>query len=335
VSRRLAEIPNEKIVELAGRILAEFPSDPLRAAVEKLDGTRRVTELTRTKIAECLNGYELGGKRDLIDMLLRHWPSIGDPGSSEDNPLDYSLADDIGRHAIRFPDWENSVVLEKVGFLSCSQAKLFEFLEDIVHPIRRDDEEQEQIVSSLDSLLRRDGYCFVRTRFESGHPLYEIQKTAVAGVQPADGLISAVLKSYDEEGVHEAWSKALDRRASDPQGAITAARTLIETVCKHILDEAGEAYNASDNLQALYRKTAQCMQLAPDQHSEEMFRKILGGCHTVVGTIAELRNSLGDSHGQGKRRVRPTSRHAELAVNLAGSMATFLVATWNERQSVT
>jgi hypothetical protein len=29
--------------------------------------------------------------------------------------------------------------------------------------------------------------------------------------------------------------------------------------------------------------------------------------------------------------VKPKARHAELAVNLAGTMAAFLVATWKER----
>ncbi len=33
----------------------------------------------------------------------------------------------------------------------------------------------------------------------------------------------------------------MERRATDPEGAITAARTLLETVCKHILDEQGLA----------------------------------------------------------------------------------------------
>jgi hypothetical protein len=30
--------------------------------------------------------------------------------------------------------------------------------------------------------------------------------------------------------------------------------------------------------------------------------------------------------------VKPKPRHAELAVNLAGTMASFLVATWREQQ---
>ena len=44
-----------------------------------------------------------------------------------------------------------------------------------------------------------------------------------------------------------------------------------------------------------------------------------------------IRNIAGDAHGQGRRPVKPTPRHADLAVNLAGSMAALLVATWLEQ----
>lgn len=54
---------------------------------------------------------------------------------------------------------------------------------------------------------------------------------------------------------------------------------------------------------------------------------ILGGCSAVVNGLGTLRNKLGDAHGQGKIPVTPAARHAELAVNLAGSLALFLVST--------
>ncbi len=148
---------------------------------------------------------------------------------------------------------------------------------------------------------------------------------------PADAAISEVLSSFDLEGVHRAWERALSRRDEDPESAITAARTLLETVCKRILDEAKQTYG-DDDLPKLYGKTAKVLNLSPSQHTEEVFRAILGGCHTVVQNLGTLRNRLGDAHGQGRNPVRPAPRHATLAVNLAGSMATFLVETWKSQQ---
>lgn len=148
---------------------------------------------------------------------------------------------------------------------------------------------------------------------------------------PVDPIVSDVLQNFDADGVHKVWSKALERRHNDPEGAITSARTLLETVCKRVLDETGNAYDDKDDLPALYRGVAMLLKIAPSQHTEEIFKRILGGATSVVEGLGSLRNKVGDAHGHGKKGVRPSARHAQLAVNLAGTMATFIVQTWNER----
>lgn len=151
---------------------------------------------------------------------------------------------------------------------------------------------------------------------------------------PGADMISEALLSFDESGVHRAWQKALQRSAEDPEGAITAARTLLESVCKHILEDGEDApsYGQSDDLPKLYRAASERLNLAPSQHSEEAFKRILGGCASVVEGLGSLRNKVGDAHGQGKRPVRVQPRHAHLAVNLAGAMAAFLVETAEARK---
>ena len=117
----------------------------------------------------------------------------------------------------------------------------------------------------------------------------------------------------------------------DPEGAITAARTLLETVCKYVLDDTGAPYPDDADLPKLWALAAEQLNLAPHQHQEGVFTAILGNCQAVVNNLGAIRNRVGDAHGQGRRPVKPKARHAELAVNLAGTMAAFLVATWKER----
>ena len=148
---------------------------------------------------------------------------------------------------------------------------------------------------------------------------------------PSDEPINQMLNKVDAPHVAAAWQKALERRASDPTGAITSARTLIETVCKHILDEQKVNYSDTDDLPTLYRLTADSLNLSPSQHTEQLFRQILGGCQTVVEGLGAICNRHGDAHGTKSAGVRPAPRHAELAVNLAGTMATFLLATWESK----
>lgn len=142
----------------------------------------------------------------------------------------------------------------------------------------------------------------------------------------------AVNGKLDTKYIAEAWQKALERRNNDPEGAITAARTLLESVCKHILDESEITYGDNLDLPTLYGLTSKQLNLAPSQHTAEAFKKILGGAYSVIDGLANLRNRLGDAHGQGKRPVKPLPRHAELAVNMAGGMASFLLATFDSKR---
>lgn len=148
---------------------------------------------------------------------------------------------------------------------------------------------------------------------------------------PADKNVTGVLEKFDAAHVHAAWSKALERRTADPEGAITSARTLLESVCKHILDEEDVAYDDKDDLPKLYRKTAEKLNIAPSQHTEDVFKMILGGCTAVVEGLGTLRNRLSDAHGKGKVAARPQPRHAELAVNLSGALTQFVLSTWEAR----
>ena len=48
---------------------------------------------------------------------------------------------------------------------------------------------------------------------------------------PAGGTVKEGLANLDATHIQELWAKALARRSDDPEGAITAARTLLESVC--------------------------------------------------------------------------------------------------------
>lgn len=166
---------------------------------------------------------------------------------------------------------------------------------------------------------------------EEFQPLLDVLENFAAS--PADELAAEAARTLDAAAVTASWERALERRSSDPPGAVTAARTMIESVCKTILDDAGIAYAPRDDLPKLYRMVAEELRLAPSQHTEEQFKRILGGCQSVVEGLGSVRNRDSDSHGHGRLAVRPAPRHAALAVNLAGSMASFLIETWSARQA--
>ncbi|WP_217646771.1 abortive infection family protein [Pontibacter chinhatensis] len=145
-----------------------------------------------------------------------------------------------------------------------------------------------------------------------------------------DSVIGNSVEKFDCDTVHHLWSKALDRRETDPDGAITAARSLIESVCKQILRERDIEYDDSFDLPKLFKTTARCLNLAPQLHNESILKQILSGVQTTIHGFASLRNELSDAHGQPKGGYKVGKRHSELAVNLAGSVASFLIQTHQE-----
>jgi len=152
-----------------------------------------------------------------------------------------------------------------------------------------------------------------------------------SGGGAADTTITDGLDAYDAPAVQAFWAKALGRRTTDPDGAVTAASTLLEEVCKHIIEDNGGEWDRKWNMPKLYAEAATVLKLAPSQHQEEVFKTILGNCQSVVQSIGSLRNKGGDAHAGGRSRVAFKPRHAALTVNLAGSMALFLIETWQAR----
>jgi hypothetical protein len=167
---------------------------------------------------------------------------------------------------------------------------------------------------------------FLREQFESLLLALDVNALQAA---PADDGVTATLERVNWPNVRDAWRKALARRDPDPEGAITSARALVEAVCKHVLDDPSHA--ASHDLPKLYGAAAKKLKLSPEQHTEPAFKQILQGCVSVVNGLASLRNDLGDAHGKAAGHFKPGPRHADLAVNLAGALASFVVATWEFR----
>lgn len=150
--------------------------------------------------------------------------------------------------------------------------------------------------------------------------------------QPISEL-SAIINNFGSDTVNAEWKKMLTRAATDPDGAVTMARTLLESICKHILDKYSLSYTVDASLTELYRDTAKQLNISQDQHDEQIFKKILGGCAGVVDGIQRLRGKHGDAHGKGQDHTFSLQpRHAMLAVNGAATIALFLVDTFEARK---
>ncbi len=338
IEKRLRPLPYARLFEVARAVQTEKPSYVLTEALAKIEeeGKRKVSELTRRNIVDLLDGLDLSGRIERFEFFSSVWPDREIPSPSAEWAADYEHS--VGEpysgpsRNMYWDDWTNSELLHRLGVIECSQRRFFALLEAVVHPRTRGEAEQLAIVEDLNGQLRHDGFALLPTARISNRPAYGVREVTPAHAQPADDDISADLADLDEGSVQAMWKKALDRRDNDPGGAITAASTLLESVCKNIVKKSGGVWSESDKAPKLYRMASEKLRLAPHQQTEEAFREILGNCQAVVQRVAEIRNKLGDAHGRDHEHVPPSPRHVMLAVNLAGAMAAFLAATWRDQQ---
>jgi hypothetical protein len=332
VMQRLHSLPSAEVLRVARAVQIEETSTELDEELAKFDEKNgpKITPLTRRRLVAEIDQVALSGGLPEIEFLKKLWPidTMKSPGYRGE----VTMEDYIFRHRIKNDDMSNKDVLKALSIYECSQKQFFRLLEAMLDPLSREIPEQADLVTRLNRHLLPDGFGAVEIARMSGSPVYAVRPLARSGGTPADDEISKALMAFNPGEIHGRWQEALTRRAADPRAAITSARTLLEDTCKWILHEAGETFKDDDDLPALYRRLAKVLKLAPDDHTEQVFKQILGSCQSIVESIGAIRNKLGDAHSQGPMRAKPLPRHAELAVNLAGTMATFLIATWEARR---
>ncbi len=113
----------------------------------------------------------------------------------------------------------------------------------------------------------------------------------------------------------------------DYEGAITNARSLVETVLLELersMDPTAGAYNG--DLVKLYKRVQVLLNLDPGAEAAESLRQILTGLTSIINGLAGLRNKMSDAHAT---TYKPARHHAKLAVNAATTLVDFMFGTYS------
>lgn len=142
---------------------------------------------------------------------------------------------------------------------------------------------------------------------------------------------------FNQQSIRREVERILANVETDPADAITSARALVEATCRSILADHGGTPPDGMDLGPLAKLALKRLQLLPEQidaqrKGGEAARKVLLSLATALQGLGELRNVFGDAHGRGPGRSVVEARHARLAVGFAGTLATFLLETHEQRQ---
>lgn len=149
----------------------------------------------------------------------------------------------------------------------------------------------------------------------------------------ADGAspLGVELSQVSLRGVREDWFTASSRLPTNPPAAITAARTLLESVSMTILAERNEVADTSGDLARLVKQVRIALGIDAAKGTGQGIHVMVSGLGNIVDGLSSMSNSAGDRHGKIGGATLDELTVASLAVHAAGTLALFLVQQHHER----
>jgi hypothetical protein len=178
----------------------------------------------------------------------------------------------------------------------------------------------------LNKYFRFDGYTV-----ERDGEFFRVCRTATRTISPSEfPSASPGTRDYLDEQITKCHRKL---EIGDHAGAITNARTFIETVLRDLeqqLDPNAPTYDG--DIVKLNRRVQILLNLEPGRPDiSGPLRQILAGLVSVTAGLAAMRNKLSDSHATS---YRAREHHAKLAVNAAHTLAEFLYDTRSYQEAM-
>jgi hypothetical protein len=142
-----------------------------------------------------------------------------------------------------------------------------------------------------------------------------------------------VLKNRDLGALEKEVERALANVVSDPEAGVTAACSMIESLCKIYIHDESLPTPSKETIKDLWRTVAAHLGFDPSAVEDDDVKRVLSGMSSVVDGIGSFRTHAGSAHGRGRGAYRVEPRHARLAIHSAHTLCTFVIETWDKRKS--
>lgn len=144
------------------------------------------------------------------------------------------------------------------------------------------------------------------------------------------GTRAAVLDGPIAEAIEQQIHAIENALESVPDFAFDLSKTLVESMCKTVLEDLGQPANPKWDCPQLLRETMNRLALLPRGHpggkdARDCVEKTIRGMLQTIQGLCELRNKHGlASHGRDVQAARMDLRQATLAAQAADTIVSFL-----------
>lgn len=188
-------------------------------------------------------------------------------------------------------------------------------------------EDHREALEYLNQMLGPDGY---ELRLSGSR--YRLESISASSVMTRAVEEHAAALDYDS--VQRDAERAIAQAETDSEGAITAACSMVESVCRCLLEEMGRPLPANKDISHLVAETQRYLNISPARSDiTPDMKQILGGLSNVANGIGALRTHAGSAHGRDKATPRLDGRTARLAIHAASTLALFFIETWRSSKT--
>lgn len=124
-----------------------------------------------------------------------------------------------------------------------------------------------KLVAEFNKIITFDGYEVIYDEREERYLVREKGKVSLI-VKELDRN-----KALDIPQIRKDFERALSAVDTDPESALTSASSMIESVCKAVLDQLKIVYPAKEDITHLMDAVTRALCLAPDKHMDPEIKR--------------------------------------------------------------
>lgn len=155
-----------------------------------------------------------------------------------------------------------------------------------------------------------------------------------AGTGLPSRSLKEILASRDLSAIEVEFKRAIDNVETDPAAGITAACSMIESLCKVYIEDEGLQMPSKQIIKNLWKVVRENIGLDPRLLEDQDISRVLSGFTSVVDGIGAFRTHTGSAHGRGRKSYRLEARHARLAIHAAHTIVAFVIETWETKKNI-
>ncbi len=174
-------------------------------------------------------------------------------------------------------------------------------------------------------------FCKIRRRYTT---LEYCRTCTLATAESTRQIVASTRGLFQSHGFYSAFQDLEKARLAIRDGeferSITHSIACLESTCRIIHEKLGKDLPAKKGLTDLWKSTRNVFGL-DDLTAGDTLGPLLNSLYGTVSQIGAMRNVLSDAHGRGQPPPHVSEAMAELALNSAATLATFVIRHYESK----